>query len=107
MVYWTNERMRNTVKGNVRPRERLSANATGLESPGLQLETVFHKAVPPTVTCVRQTYKAGFRLPTGSSLVRAVKPAARGAVPNSEFPGRLHPGSSSGLLYDQKLPPLT
>lgn len=67
MVYWINERMRNTVKGNLGPREHLSANATGLDNPGLQLETVFHKAVPPTVIHVRQTHKTGFRLPTGSA----------------------------------------
>lgn len=67
MVYWINERMRNAVKGNLGPRERLSANATGLENPGLQLETVFHKAVPPTVKYVRQTHKTGFRLPTESA----------------------------------------
>lgn len=67
MIYWINERMRNIVKGNLGPREHLSANATGLENPGLQLETVFHKAVPPTVIHVRQIHKTGFRLPTGSA----------------------------------------
>lgn len=69
MVYWINERMRNIVKGNLGPCEHLSANgpATGLENPGLQLITVFHKAVPPTVIHVRQTHKTSFRLPTGSA----------------------------------------
>lgn len=91
MVYWINGRMRNTVKGNLGPRERLSANATGLDNPGLQLETVFHKAVPPTVIHVRQTHKTGFRLPTGSAWSGHSNPQPeRGAIPNSELPARLH-----------------